>query len=211
MNGLGLINATGQPAVSGSFRTLVVQPTSFCNLDCTYCYTPIGLFRGLLAPFEKLRRAGMVRHEIQTNGTLINRQWCELFTTYGFEVGVSIDGPGALNRNRLDRAGNPTDARTLRDMQTLAEAGLPCSVICVVTPETIDHAEALIDFFIGQPGCESVGFNIEEQEGANRAPVEPSDRPSSAPPRTTSPLKEEHHDQRRVVFLPTTSPCSAVL
>ncbi len=64
MNGLGLINATGQPAVSGSFHTLVVQPTSFYNLDCTYCYPPIGLFRGLLAPFEKLRRAGMVRHEI---------------------------------------------------------------------------------------------------------------------------------------------------
>ncbi len=50
MNSLGLINATGQPAVSGSFHTLVVQPTSFYNLDCTYCYTPIGLFRSLLAP-----------------------------------------------------------------------------------------------------------------------------------------------------------------
>lgn len=213
MNGIGLINATGQPAVAGSFHTLVVQPTSFCNLDCTYCYlpdrrslrlmsgavaqacaesiaqqnsshpvsvvwhggeptaTPIGLFRDLLAPFEELRRAGLVRHEIQTNATLINRQWCELFTTYGFEVGVSIDGPGALNRNRLDRAGNPTDARTLRGMHTLADAGLRYSVICVVTPETIDHADALVDFFTGLPGCESVGFNIEEQEGADRAPV----------------------------------------
>lgn len=213
MNGIGLINSTGQPAVAGSFHTLVVQPTSFCNLDCTYCYlpdrrslrlmsgavaracaesiarqnsshcvsvvwhggeptaTPIGLFRGLLAPFEELRRAGMVRHEIQTNATLINRQWCELFTAYGFEVGVSIDGPGALNRNRLDRAGNPTDARTLRGMHTLADAGLSYSVICVVTPETIDHAEALVDFFAGLPSCESVGFNIEEQEGADRAPV----------------------------------------
>lgn len=40
MNGIGLINATGQPAVAGSFHTLVVQPTSFCNLDCTYCYLP---------------------------------------------------------------------------------------------------------------------------------------------------------------------------
>ncbi|MEU1585436.1 cyclophane-forming radical SAM peptide maturase AmcB [Micromonospora sp. NPDC005710] len=213
MNGIGLINATGQPAVAGSFHTLVVQPTSFCNLDCTYCYlpdrrslrlmssavaqacaesiaqqasghpvsvvwhggeptaTPIELFRSFLAPFEELRRAGMVRHELQTNATLINRQWCELFTAYGFEVGVSIDGPGALNRNRLDRAGTSTDARTLRGIQTLAEAGLGYSVICVVTPETIDHAEALIDFFTGLPGCESVGFNIEEQEGADRAPV----------------------------------------
>ncbi|MEU1683961.1 cyclophane-forming radical SAM peptide maturase AmcB [Micromonospora sp. NPDC005707] len=213
MNGIGLINATGQPAVASSFHTLVVQPTSFCNLDCTYCYlpdrrslrlmsaavaracaesialqnschpvtvvwhggeptaTPIGLLRDLLAPFEELRHAGMARHEIQTNATLINQQWCELFTAYGFEVGVSIDGPGALNRNRLDRAGNPTDARTLRGMQALADAGLRYSVICVVTPETIDQADALVDFFTGLPGCESVGFNIEEQEGADRAPV----------------------------------------
>ncbi|MDG4802532.1 cyclophane-forming radical SAM peptide maturase AmcB [Micromonospora sp. WMMD980] len=213
MNGIGLINATGQPAIAGSFHTLVVQPTSFCNLDCTYCYlpdrrsrrlmnaavaqacaesvaqqnsghpvsvvwhggepiaTPIELFRDLLAPFEQLRRADMVRHEIQTNATLINRQWCELFTAYGFEVGVSMDGPGALNRNRLDRASNPTDARALRGMRILAEAGLGYSVICVVTPETIDHADALVDFFTGLPGCESVGFNIEEQEGTDRAPV----------------------------------------
>ncbi|MDW3846419.1 radical SAM protein [Micromonospora sp. BRA006-A] len=213
MNGIGRINATGQPAIADGFHTLVVQPTSFCNLDCTYCYlpdrrslrlmsgaiaracaesiahqnsghpvsvvwhggeptaTPIGRFRELLSPFEELRRAGLVRHEIQTNATLINRQWCKLFTTYGFEVGVSIDGPRALNRNRLDRAGNPTDARTLRGMQTLADAGVPYSVICVVTPETIDHAEALVDFFTGLPGCQSVGFNIEEQEVADRAPV----------------------------------------
>ncbi|MFI7487853.1 cyclophane-forming radical SAM peptide maturase AmcB [Micromonospora echinaurantiaca] len=213
MNGIGVIKANGQPAIASTFHTLVVQPTSFCNLSCTYCYlpdrrsrrlmsdavakgcaesiaqqnsshpvsvvwhggeptaTPIGLFRDLLAPFEELRRAGMVRHEIQANATLINRQWCELFSTYGFEVGVSIDGPGALNRNRLDWAGSRTDTRTLHGMQALADAGLKYSVICVVTPETIDHADALVDFFTGLPGCESVGFNIEEQEGADRAAV----------------------------------------
>lgn len=41
--------------------------------------TPVGLFRDLLAPFEELRRAGLVRHEIPPNATLINRQWCEPF------------------------------------------------------------------------------------------------------------------------------------
>ncbi|SIR08505.1 uncharacterized protein SAMN05444858_106104 [Micromonospora avicenniae] len=40
MSGIGVINATGQPAIAGSFHTLVVQPTNFCNLDCTYCYLP---------------------------------------------------------------------------------------------------------------------------------------------------------------------------
>lgn len=133
--------------------------------------TPFDVIPDLLAPFEDLRRAGRVRHEIRTNATLINRRWCELFIAYGFDIGVSIDGPGPLNRNRLDRAGNPTDSRTLRGMRTLAEAGLQYSVICVVTPETIDHADALVDFFTDIPGCQSVGFNIEEQEGADRTPV----------------------------------------
>ncbi|MCW3820348.1 radical SAM protein [Micromonospora sp. DR5-3] len=112
-----------------------------------------------------------MRHEIQTNATLINRRWCELFAAYEFDIGVSIDGPGVLNRNRLDRAGNPTDSRTLRGTQILADAGLAYSVICVATPETIDYADALVDFFTGLPGCQSVGFNIEEQEGADRTPV----------------------------------------
>jgi uncharacterized protein len=213
VNGIGLINATGRPAVADAFHTLVVQPTSFCNLDCTYCYlpdrwsrplmtkavaracvesiaqqnsshpvsvvwhggeptaTPLDVFRDLLTPFEELRRSGKVRHEIQTNATLINRRWCELFAAYGFDIGVSIDGPGRLNRNRVDRAGNPTDTRTLRGIQTLADADLSYSVICVVTPETIACADALVDFFTGLSGCQSVGFNIEEQEGAGRALV----------------------------------------
>ncbi|MEH0927685.1 cyclophane-forming radical SAM peptide maturase AmcB [Micromonospora sp. CPCC 205558] len=210
---IGIIATTGQPAIAGTFHTLVLQPTSFCNLDCSYCYlpdrrsrqlmsvsvatacarsieqqdsahpvsvvwhggepttTPIDVFQALLAPFEAMRRAGRVRHEIQTNATLMNERWCDLFAAYDFEIGVSIDGPGMLNRNRLDRAGNATTARTIRGTRVLAEASLPYSVICVVTPETIDLANDLVEFFTALPGCESVGFNIEEQEGAARTPV----------------------------------------
>ncbi|WP_431895778.1 cyclophane-forming radical SAM peptide maturase AmcB [Micromonospora haikouensis] len=213
MSGIGVITAVGQSAIAEVFHTLVVQPTSFCNLDCAYCYlpdrrsrrlmtvevaracaasieqqgsehpvsvvwhggeptaTPIGHFRNLLTAFEPLRRTGRVRHEIQTNATLIDQRWCDLFTAYRFEIGVSVDGPGTLNRNRADRAGRPTADRTMRGVQMLADAGLEYSVICVVTPETIDHADDLIDFFTDLPGCQSVGFNIEEQEGAARQPV----------------------------------------
>ncbi|MDG4817486.1 radical SAM protein [Micromonospora sp. WMMD956] len=213
MSGIGVITAVGGPAIAEVFHTLVVQPTSFCNLDCAYCYlpdrrsrrlmtvevaracatsieqqgsehpvsvvwhggeptaTPIGHFRNLLTAFEPLRRTGRVRHEIQTNATLVDQRWCDLFTAYRFEIGVSVDGPGALNRNRVDRAGRPTVDRTMRGVQMLADAGLEYSVICVVTPETIDHTDDLIDFFTDLPGCQSVGFNIEEQEGAARQPV----------------------------------------
>jgi uncharacterized protein len=39
-------------------------------------------------------------------------------------------------------------------------------VICVVTVETINHPDELMAFF-ADLGCDSVGFNIEEQEGLN--------------------------------------------
>jgi uncharacterized protein len=200
-------------AIAGSFHTLIMQPTTLCNLDCAYCYlpdrsrqrlmapavaaacaasitaqasghpvdvvwhggeptaTPVEHFRALLAPFEPLRTAGRVRHAIQTNATLIDRRWCDLLTGYQFQVGVSVDGPAWANRHRVDRAGRGTHDRTLRGIGNLREAGITFSVICVVTPQTIDRGDELIAFFTAL-GCTSVGFNIEEQEGSQRAIVD---------------------------------------
>ncbi|WP_301548688.1 hypothetical protein [Micromonospora sp. C95] len=36
MNGIGLISVNRQPAIASTFHTLVVRPTSFCDLDCTF-------------------------------------------------------------------------------------------------------------------------------------------------------------------------------
>lgn len=199
--------------LSDRFHTLVLQPTTSCNLDCAYCYlpdrkanrlmptqvadacarsieaqgapqpvdvvwhggeptaTPIGHMRSLLEPFESLRNAGMVRHGIQTNATLINARWCDLFDQFDFEVGISVDGPAATNRHRVDWRGQPTWARTMRGLHTLQEHGIGFTAICVVSPEVIDQADALIDFF-GGLGCISVGFNLEEQEGTSRPPLQ---------------------------------------
>ena len=201
------------PAIADSFHTLILQPTTLCNLNCAYCYlpdrtrqrlmpppvaqacaasvvdqaspyrvdvvwhggeptaTPIRHFRTLLEPFEALRQSGAIRHGIQTNATLINDAWCELFVEYGFHVGVSIDGPAAANAHRLDRAGHQTWHRTMRGIRRLRAAGIPFTVICVVTPQTIGQPDELADFFTDL-GCESVGFNIEEQEGTDRPPVD---------------------------------------
>jgi uncharacterized protein len=40
MSDIGVITSLGQPAIAGTFHTLVLQATSFCNLDCTDCYLP---------------------------------------------------------------------------------------------------------------------------------------------------------------------------
>ena len=123
-------------------------------------------FEALLDPFEALRLGGRVRHSLQTGAGLINPAWCELFLRYGFTVGVSNDGPEWADFQRRDRAGRSAHSRIMHGIRTLQDHGIPFTAIAVVTPSTIGRADEIAEFFEGL-GCASVGFNIEEHEGAN--------------------------------------------
>ncbi|GAA2259039.1 GRRM system radical SAM/SPASM domain protein [Kitasatospora cystarginea] len=192
-------------------QTVVVQPTSFCNLDCAYCYLPhrdrrdhmtvevasavarsvtefadrdrhrpleivwhageplalgVHRFGELVAPFEPLRQAGLVHHYVQTNATLVTDAWCEFLTAYQFRVGVSIDGPAALNAQRVDRKGKPAFDRITKGVVRLREAGIAFSVISVITAESVGQPGELLDF-LASLGCHTIGINIEETEGVN--------------------------------------------
>jgi uncharacterized protein len=190
-------------------QTVVVQPTTWCNLDCRYCYLPfrklkhqmslevaealaqavdqledtghpIGVvwhggeplavgqqkFAALLSPFEELRRADRVHHYVQTNATLITKAWCDLLSAHDVRVGVSIDGPSAVNAERVDVRGKPAFDRILRGITQLREHGVPFSVISVVGTTGITMPDELLQF-LASLGGHSVGFNIEEIEGVN--------------------------------------------
>jgi uncharacterized protein len=77
--------------------------------------------------YEKFERNG-----IQTNATLITEKHIELFKRYNVSVGVSMDGPGALNDLRWAGTLERTRAATLRSekaIDALRAAGIQVSVI----------------------------------------------------------------------------------
>ncbi len=89
-----------------------------------------------------------VRFLVQTNGTLINETWIDLFEKHKISVGFSIDGPRALNdANRVDHAGRGTyDAtiRGLRLVQAAAKQGRVRALGAIsVLPVCEDSAEVL--------------------------------------------------------------------
>ncbi len=65
---------------------------------------------------EQYRRPDqVVEHSIQTNGTLIDEDWCRFLKQHRFLVGLSVDGPRALHdRYRVDRLGQGTFERVMR-------------------------------------------------------------------------------------------------
>lgn len=110
---------------------------------------------------------GTIVQALQTNATVIDGDWCDCFERNGIHVGVSMDGPAFLHdAHRVTRTGMPTHAAVMRGIGWLARRQIPFQVICVLTADALDHADAIADFFL-QHGIAQVGFNMEETEGAN--------------------------------------------
>lgn len=113
------------------------------------------------------RYARKLVHTVQTNGTLINQDWCDFFKRNDFEIGVSIDGPDYLHdSNRISWGGKGSFSNTMRGVKLLQNNGLKFAAICVITKQTLDYPDELFDFFLNN-GFNSVGFNLEEIEAAN--------------------------------------------
>jgi len=65
---------------------------------------------------------------MQTNGVLLDEQWCDFLATEGFFVGLSLDGPQEIHdMYRLTRDHKPTHMRTMRGYELLKKHQVHCS------------------------------------------------------------------------------------
>jgi len=123
--------------------------------------------RALVTIREILTDSVNIQHVVQTNGTLIDRAWCQFFRANGIKLGVSLDGPAAIHDLvRRDRAGNGTFARTAAGIRLLREEGVPFTVLTVLTAASLSDPDGLWECYRAL-GIQSVAFNVEEVEGAN--------------------------------------------
>ncbi|MFZ0408338.1 MAG: cyclophane-forming radical SAM/SPASM peptide maturase GrrM/OscB [Cyanobium sp.] len=133
---------------------------------------PIAFYDAATARIRQvLARHGLppetIVQSLQTNATVIDAAWCDCFIRNDIHVGVSMDGPAFLHdAHRRTRTGLGSHAATMRGIDWLQRRGIPFQVICVLTADALDHADALVDFFSGH-GIGNVGFNMEETEGEN--------------------------------------------
>jgi uncharacterized protein len=127
---------------------------------------PISFYRTAFAAIEALRPATLkLRHSFQTNGMLITKAWCDFFKEWQVEVGVSVDGPQKFHDvHRKTRSGQGTFTRTMAGIGVLTQENVPFHTISVLTNESLDAPEEMLEFFLGQ-GVENICFNVEESEG----------------------------------------------
>jgi len=81
---------------------------------------------------------------IQTNGTLLDSRWIDLFRKHNVGVGISMDGPKEIHdRVRVDHQEQGSYERVERGLRLLQEAEVPHGVGCVIPmgadPLTVHH------------------------------------------------------------------------
>jgi uncharacterized protein len=88
-----------------------------------------------------------IKNALQTNGTLLNSQWCEFLRSNEFLVGLSIDGPKSLHdRYRVDKSGRGTFDQVMRAWDLLKTHNVQYNTLTVVNREVSEHPLEVYEF-----------------------------------------------------------------
>lgn len=88
-----------------------------------------------------------IEHTFQTNGLLIDEEWCQFFKHNNFLVGVSIDGPEELHDCfRKTRSRKPTHSKVVKGINLLRKHGVEFNTLTVVSSENVKHPLRVYEF-----------------------------------------------------------------
>lgn len=89
-----------------------------------------------------------ISHAIQTNGFLLDEEWCQFLAKNHFLTGLSIDGVKTTHdAYRKDAQGNDTFFHTLHVAELLKKAGAEFNILTVVNKKTAAKINRIYEFY----------------------------------------------------------------
>jgi uncharacterized protein len=118
----------------------------------------VDFFRRTLELQERFQLPGQqILNSVQTNGTLIDDTWAELFAEHDFLVGVSIDGPSEMHdQYRRDKGGKPTFDRVVRGIEVLKRPDVAWNSMTTVNAANGDHGPEVYRFLRDDLGASHI-------------------------------------------------------
>ena len=134
----------------------------------------VDYFRKVVTLQKKYQPLGVkIENDLQTNGILLNDEWCEFLAQNNFLVGLSIDGPEELhNKYRVTRSGKPTFHLVMTAVEKLKHYGVRFNALVTVNRHNVKYPLEVYRFVTQELGATYVQLN---------PVVEPSDFQTTAP------------------------------
>lgn len=81
-----------------------------------------------------------IHNALQTNGILLNDEWCQFLKEHDFLVGISIDGPQSLHdQYRLTRSGKGTFDKVMSAINLLKKHSIEFNTLTVINNRNVHH------------------------------------------------------------------------
>ncbi len=89
-----------------------------------------------------------ITNGIQTNGILLDEDWCRFLASEGFAVGLSLDGPqGMHDQYRVTKDQKPTHEQAMRGYKLLQQHRIYTDILCVVNAHNVNYPVEVYRFF----------------------------------------------------------------
>jgi len=109
----------------------------------------IEFFRRAVEHVERHRKAGQnIQHTIQTNGTLLDDEWCAFFKLHNVLVGLSVDGPQPMHdAYRVNKRGVGSFSDVMQGYRLLREHEVDVNILCTIHAANAEHPLDVYRFF----------------------------------------------------------------
>lgn len=177
-----------EPVMSDELLELYIRQYIEAN-ECdrvTFCWhggepllAGIGFYRKALALQQRYAHGKQIDNTLQTNGLLINEEWCDLFARHRFLVGISLDGPEDVHDAfRRTKGNGPTFGRVMDAIGQFRRHGVEFNVLSTVNRASEGRGATIYRFLRDEVGARYLQF----LPVVEHVVVRPGGRPHIVPP-----------------------------
>lgn len=125
-----------------------IPQIQFCWHGGESLMRPISFYKKVVELQKKYSQGRIIDNALQTNGTLLNDEWCRFFKDNNWLVGVSIDGPQEFHDEyRKTKAGAPSFRKVMHGIELLRKHGVEWNALAVVNDFNGDYPLEFYHFF----------------------------------------------------------------
>jgi len=109
----------------------------------------LDFYRRAVKVEKKYIKPGMrIENTFQTNGILIDEEWCKFFHENNFLIGLSLDGPRHLHdAYRHDKGGKSVFDKVVRAARMMQKHKVEFNILCTVNAMNSQHSLEVYRFF----------------------------------------------------------------
>jgi len=107
----------------------------------------VDYFQKVVELQKKYANGKQIENAFQTNGVLLNDEWCSFFAENKFLIGLSIDGPAELHdKYRVNKGGKPSFDKVMRGLDFLKKHKVEFNTLTVLNSDNSRHPLKVYNF-----------------------------------------------------------------